>query len=74
VAFEDNGIDAHGMDYSKLTPLLVEAIKTQQAQIERALRRIDSLEAANEELRAAVRRIDGRSSARPDSRGSAPTP
>jgi hypothetical protein len=27
VAYEENGIDAIGMDYSKLTPLLVEAVK-----------------------------------------------
>ena len=27
VQYEDNGIDAEGMDYSKLTPLLVEAVK-----------------------------------------------
>ena len=27
VQFEDNGIDASGMDYSKMTPLLVEAVK-----------------------------------------------
>jgi hypothetical protein len=25
--YEENGIDAIGMDYSKLTPLLVEAVK-----------------------------------------------
>ena len=27
VFYEDNGIDAKGMDYTKITPLLVEAIK-----------------------------------------------
>jgi len=27
VAFEKNGIDAEGMDYSRLTPLLIEAVK-----------------------------------------------
>ena len=27
VQYEENGIDAEGMDYSKLTPLLVEAVK-----------------------------------------------
>jgi hypothetical protein len=27
VNYEANGVDAHGMDYSKLTPLLVEALK-----------------------------------------------
>ena len=33
VNYEENGTDATGMDYSKLTPLLVEAIKAQQKQI-----------------------------------------
>ncbi len=30
VVFENNGVDAIGMDYSKITPLLLEAIKAQQ--------------------------------------------
>ena len=34
VVYEENGIDADGMDYSKLTPLLVEAVKAQQKMIE----------------------------------------
>jgi|WetSurSiteA1Bulk_404760.scaffolds.fasta_scaffold01956_5 hypothetical protein len=34
VNFEENGIDAVGMDYSKVTPLLLEAIKAQQADIQ----------------------------------------
>jgi hypothetical protein len=33
VDYEQNGIDAIGLDYSKITPLLVEAIKAQQAEI-----------------------------------------
>lgn len=32
VAYEGNGIDAIGMDYSKLTPLLVEAVKALRAE------------------------------------------
>jgi hypothetical protein len=32
VSFEDNGVDASGMDYSKLTPLLVEAVKALRAE------------------------------------------
>ena len=27
VQYEENGVDAQGMDYSKLTPLLVESVK-----------------------------------------------
>jgi hypothetical protein len=32
VAYEENGIDATGMDYGKLTPLLVEAVKELKAE------------------------------------------
>lgn len=34
VVYEENRLDAIGMDYSKITPLLLEAIKAQQAEIE----------------------------------------
>ena len=34
VDYEANGLDARGMDYSRVTPLLVEAVKEQQQQIE----------------------------------------
>ncbi len=34
VNYEKNGIDADGMDYSKLTPLLIEAIKALQKRVE----------------------------------------
>lgn len=34
VVYEENGIDANGMDYSKLTPLLIEAIKALQKRVE----------------------------------------
>lgn len=43
VVFEKNGVDASGMDYGHLTPVLVEAIKDQQAQIERQQAQIDEL-------------------------------
>jgi hypothetical protein len=33
VAYEENGKDAQGLDYSRLTALLVEAVKEQQAEI-----------------------------------------
>lgn len=45
VVFEENGIDAIGLDYSKLTPLLVEAIKEQQKLIKELTKRIEILEA-----------------------------
>ncbi len=34
VAYEENGIDAKSLDYARLVPLLLEAIKEQQAQID----------------------------------------
>ncbi|USN99815.1 MAG: tail fiber domain-containing protein [Phycisphaeraceae bacterium] len=48
VNYEENGVDAVGMDYSKLTPLLVEAVKALRAEhaaeVERLERRIRQLE------------------------------
>jgi Chaperone of endosialidase len=48
VGYEDNGIDAIGMDYSKLTPLLVEATNAlraeKDAEIEQLNQRITQLE------------------------------
>lgn len=44
VNYEANGVDAIAMDYSKLAPLLVEAIKEQQKQIEAQDTRIAALE------------------------------
>ena len=44
VNYEDNAIDATGMDYSKLTPLLVEAVKALKIQV-------DQLHKENVELR-----------------------
>jgi len=44
VVYEENGVDADGMDYSKLTPLLIEAVKAQQKIIEDLSARIKKLE------------------------------
>lgn len=44
VAYEENGIDASGMDYSKTTPLLVEGIKA-------LLKEIELLKAVNKNLK-----------------------
>jgi hypothetical protein len=44
VVYEENGIDADGMDYGKLTPLLIEAVKEQQKIIEKLTMRIEELE------------------------------
>lgn len=44
VVYEENGIDANGMDYSMLTPLLIEVTKAQQKLIEDLTERIEHLE------------------------------
>ena len=49
VTFESNGKDARGVDYSRLTALLIEAVKQQQKQISNQQRQI-------REQRAAMRR------------------
>jgi hypothetical protein len=46
VVYEENGIDAKGMDYSKLTPLLIEAVKAQQKQIEKLKKEVEVLKKA----------------------------
>ena len=70
VQYEANGVDASGMDYSKMTPLLVEAVKALQteknreiqqviaekdAQIEALQERLESLEQRVEQLAAPTR-------------------
>jgi len=42
VSFENNGKDARGVDYSRLTALLIEAVKQQQQQIREQRRQIES--------------------------------
>jgi len=44
VVYEQNGVDASGMDYSKITPLLLEAIKAQQEEIESLRARLEAIE------------------------------
>jgi len=44
VDYEENGTDAIGLDYSKITPLLLEAIKAQQTEIEGLKERVEKLE------------------------------
>jgi hypothetical protein len=44
VDFEENGIDAQGLSYARLTALLVEAMKEQQKEIELLKKKINTLE------------------------------
>ena len=58
VTYEDNGIDAHGMDYSKLTPLLVEAVNALNALRAENDVEIELLRHRNAELEARLARIE----------------
>jgi len=73
VTYEENGIDAHGMDYSKLTPLLVEAVNALRAEKDEEIgglraekdaeialrdRRIASLEKANADLELRLAQLE----------------
>jgi len=51
VEYEENGIDATGMDYSKLTPLLVEAVKALKTEL-------DDLRKENTNLRNRVESME----------------
>jgi hypothetical protein len=50
VQYESNGLDASGMDYGKLTPVLLEAIKVQQSMIEELQKRVAILEGESKRL------------------------
>ena len=43
VAYEANGVDAVSIDYARVTPILIEAIKEQQRQIDQLQETIDSI-------------------------------
>jgi uncharacterized small protein (DUF1192 family) len=45
VAYEENGLDAKSVDYARLTALLIEAVKEQQAQIQTLKSEIERLSA-----------------------------
>ena len=57
VQYEENGIDANGMDYSKLTPLLVEAIKELNGEAQYKDSQIMELQARLTALEALVDRL-----------------
>ena len=50
VMYEENGVDAIGMDYSKVTPLLVEAVKELKGENEMLKERVEALEKTVQQL------------------------
>ncbi len=62
VQYEENGIDALGMDYSKLTPLLVEAVKELNNQYQQKIaeyqRQWIDIQKENEDLRERLSRLE----------------
>jgi hypothetical protein len=52
VLWEANGADAKGLDYARLTAVLVEAVKEQQAQLRAQQEQIERLSRRLEELQA----------------------
>lgn len=58
VNFEANGIDAIGMDYGKLTPLLVEVTKEQQKIINAERKKVAQLEKQLRELTMRIEQIE----------------
>jgi hypothetical protein len=55
VSYEENAVDATGMDYSKLTPLLVEAIKELKSENDSLKERLEALESIISQNQAATR-------------------
>ncbi len=60
VAFETNGTDAIGLDYSKLTPLLLEAVKALQTEIEKLRTENNILKAENGIQKTRMEQIESR--------------
>lgn len=58
VDYEENGIDAIGMDYSKLTPLLVEAVKALKEQADQREKRLSQKDAEIEAFTDRLSRLE----------------
>lgn len=54
VDYEENGVDAIGMDYSKIIPLLVEAVKELSKQVEVRSERNTQIELRNVQLESSM--------------------
>jgi hypothetical protein len=58
VSYEDNGKDARGVDYSRLTALLIEATKEQQRELAEALRQIKQQQSLLRAQASAMRSLE----------------
>jgi hypothetical protein len=58
VSYEENGKDARGVDYSRLTALLIEATKEQQRELAKALRQIRQQQGLLRAQSAAMRSLE----------------
>jgi len=56
VAYEENGVEAKGVDYARLTALLIEAVKEQQAQIRQLQLQVEQLKTGGSGQAAVARR------------------
>jgi len=57
VTYEKNGVDAQGVDYARLTALLIEATKEQHQAIEKQQAQIDALARSSREKDARIRKL-----------------
>ena len=64
VSYEENGKDAQGVDYSRLTALLIEAVKQQQKEIQAQQERISRLTSKVNRLESTLRETKSTDSAR----------
>ena len=60
VSYEANGKDARGIDYARLTALLVEAVKQQQAQIRQQQSQLAKQQSQAKQQQAEIRRLQSK--------------
>ncbi len=56
--FDKNGVDAEGLDYSRLSPLLIEAVKSLMKENTALEKSIASLIEENNQLNARISRLE----------------
>jgi hypothetical protein len=69
VVYEENGVDAKAVDYARLVPILVEAVKEQQELLEDKDSQIAALQADNHEFEARIAALEESVEAKGTQRG-----